>query len=166
MNLIVAVDLNWGIGKGNDLLYHIPEDMKFFRTMTIGKNVICGKNTLLSFPGSKPLPDRKHFVLTHGDLPQDENLVAVHSMEELQQTLATLPKEDVFVIGGASVYRQLLKQCKIAYVTKIFKDEKKADVFFPDLSSDPDWRLVDPGKRTVSKSGTEFAFQVYENSNL
>lgn len=166
MNLIVAVDLNWGIGKGNDLLYHIPEDMKFFRSKTIGKNVVCGKNTLLSFPGSKPLPNRKHFVLTHTLLAESENLILVNSLDQLEKELRDLPQEDVFVIGGASVYRQLLKKCKFAYVTKIFAEEKEADTFFPDLSTNPDFVLIDAGERLTSKCGLEFAFQVYENKNI
>ena len=93
MNLIVAVDENWGIGKGNDLLFHIPEDMKFFRATTIGKSVVCGKNTLLSFPGGKPLPQRRHFVLTHGTLEEDENLVAVHSVDDLLDRIHSFPKK-------------------------------------------------------------------------
>ncbi len=163
MNLIVAVDLNWGIGKDNDLLYHISEDMKFFRSMTVGKNVICGKKTLLSFPDGKPLPDRRHFVLTHSDLPEDENLVVVHSLEELEEKIADIPENDVLVIGGESVYRQLYKKCKLAYVTRIFSDEKEPDVFFPDLSSDPDFVLKEKGEELTSKNGKKFSFTVYEN---
>ena len=82
MDLIVAVDENWAIGKGNELLFHISEDMKFFRNKTIGKNVICGKKTLLSFPDSKPLPDRHHFVLTRGEHPSYQNMTVVHSLDD------------------------------------------------------------------------------------
>lgn len=162
MNLIVAVDENWGIGKGNDLLFHIPEDMKFFRTTTIGKNVICGKNTLLSFPGGKPLPERRHFVLTHGALAEDKNLVAVHNVEELMDRIAGIPEEDVFVIGGGSVYSQLLPFCKKIFVTKIFASDPAADTFFPNLDDDSAFRLVNAGERLTSKNGLEYSFCIYE----
>ena len=166
MNIIVAVDERWGIGKNNDLLFHIPEDMKFFRSMTIGKNVICGKNTLLSFPGGKPLPDRKHFVLTHGVFSENDQLVVVSSLESLLSQVADLPEDDVIVIGGESVYRQLLPYCKKAYVTKIFKTDPEATVFFPNLDEHSDFELTDEGERLVSKNGLEYAFLTYTNKKV
>ena len=166
MDLIVAADARWGIGKNNELLYHIPEDMRFFRKMTVGKNVVCGRKTLLSFPGSKPLPGRRHFVLTRGDLPPKENLTVVHSLEELMKAIADLPEDEVFVIGGDSAYRQLYKFCKRAFVTKIFSDEKEADAFFPDLDQDPDFVLSDPGEIRTTDEGLRYAFTVYENHAL
>ena len=166
MNIIVAVDECWGIGKNNDLLFHIPEDMKFFRSMTVGKNVICGKNTLLSFPGGKPLPDRKHFVLTHGSLPESDQLVVAASLDDLLADIAELPEDDVIVIGGESVYRQLLPFCKKAYVTKIFKTDPEATVFFPNLDEHSDFELTDAGERLISKNGLEFAFLTYTNKKV
>ncbi len=165
MNLIAAVDQNWGIGKDNDLLFRIPEDMKFFRSMTIGKNVVCGKNTLLSFPGGNPLPDRKHFVLTHGHLPQNENLVVLSSLEALFSAIQEIPEDEVLVIGGASVYSQLLPYCKKAYITKIFASDPDAQQFLPDLDHSPDFALCECGEKLVSKNGLEYAFCVYENKN-
>jgi dihydrofolate reductase len=162
MNLIVAVDENWGIGKGNDLLFHIPEDMKFFRSTTIGKNVVCGKNTLLSFPGGKPLPQRRHFVLTHGMLQKDENLVVIHSVDELMDRISHLPEDEVFVIGGGSVYRQFLHLCKKIYVTKIYASDPDADVFFPNLDEDPSFCLAESGERLISKNGLSYSFCIYE----
>ena len=166
MNIIVAVDECWGIGKNNDLLFHIPEDMKFFRSMTVGKNVICGKNTLLSFPGGKPLPDRKHFVLTHGSLPESDQLVVAASLDDLLADIAELPEDDVIVIGGESVYRQLLPYCKKAYVTKIFKSDPEATVFFPNLDEHSDFELTDAGERLISKNGLEYAFLTYTNKKV
>lgn len=166
MNLVVAVDTAWGIGKDNNLLYHIPEDMKFFRQLTIGNFVICGRKTLISFPDSKPLPNRIHYVLTSGDIEKTEEIIPVHNLEELKTKIASLDDERVFVIGGASVYRQLYKQCKKAYVTKIFCDEKEADVFFPNLDDDSDFRLVEAGEVQESKNGKRFAFFTYENITI
>lgn len=166
MNIIVAVDEKWGIGKNNDLLFHVPEDMKYFRSMTSGKTVICGKNTLLSFPGGNPLPKRKHFVLTHGSLPENDQLVSVGSLDTLLEMIKDLPEEEVFVIGGESVYRQLLPYCKKAYVTKFFKTDPNATVFFPNLDEDPNYILSDPGERLLSQNGIEYAFQIYSNKNF
>lgn len=166
MNLVAAVDPFWGIGKDNELLYHIPEDMKFFRELTTGNYVVCGRKTLVSFPGSKPLPNRLHFVLTGSDLEPNDNLVPVHSIQELEERLSSLPEDRIFVIGGESVYKQLYKKCKKAYITKIFCNEKKADVFFPDLDKDPDFRLIDEGDVQISKNGLRFAFLTYENISL
>lgn len=166
MNIIVAVDEKWGIGKNNDLLFRLPEDMKFFRMMTSAKTLICGKNTLLSFPGGKPLPNRKHFVLTHGTLEEHEHLVSVNSLEELFQLVADVPEDDLFVIGGESIYRQLLPYCKKAYVTKIFRVDPEATVFFPNLDEDPNFVLSESGEKLISQNGIEYAFQTYTNKNF
>ena len=166
MNIIVAVDEQWGIGKNNDLLFHIPEDMKFFRSMTLGKNVICGKNTLLSFPGGKPLPDRKHFVLTHASFPETEQLVTVDSLEKLFDTISDLYEDDVLVIGGESVYRQLLPHCKKVFVTKIFKTDPEATVFFPNLDEHSDFELTEAGEKLISKNGIAYSFLTYTNKNI
>ncbi len=166
MNIIVAVDGHWGIGKNNDLLFHLPEDMKFFRSMTVGKNVICGKNTLLSFPGGNPLPDRKHFVLTHSSFPETDQLVTVDSLEKLFSEISSIPEDDVLVIGGESVYRQLLPYCKKAYVTKIFETDPDATVFFPNLDEHPDFEQTDAGEKLLSKKGIEYSFCVYTNKKI
>lgn len=166
MNLIVAVDLNWGIGKKNDLLFHVPEDMKFFRKTTLEKTVVCGKNTLFSFPGSKPLPKRRHLILTHQNLEENENLKVFDSVEKLLDFVKDIPSDDVFVIGGESVYRQLLPYCKKAYVTKFLALDKDADTFFPNLDENPDFVLVDGGEELVSENGVKFSFTLYENIKI
>ena len=163
MNLIVAVDRNWGIGKGNDLLFHIPEDMKFFRSMTVGKTVVCGRKTLESFPGGKPLPGRKHFVLSRTPQKSEEDLSFVGNVEELFLELSKINGDEVFVIGGAQVYRLLYKHCKLAYVTKILHEDPKADCFFPNLDEDEAFVLEDSGEIAESKNGLRFAFCVYRN---
>lgn len=163
MNAIVAVDERWGIGKNNDLLFHVPEDMKFFRSMTIGKAVICGKNTLLSFPEGKPLPDRKHYVLTHSAFPETDQLVAVDSLDKLFDKIKGLPEDDVLVIGGESVYKQLLPYCRKIFVTKIFQADPEATVFFSNLDEHPDFELTEAGERLISKNGIAYSFLTYTN---
>lgn len=164
MDLIVAVDQEWGIGKKNDLLFHLPEDMRFFRQMTSGHTVVLGRKTLESFPDGKPLPNRRHIVLTRGDDLQGENLITVHSLRELLETLEKI-RGKVFLIGGASIYKQLYRQCKNAYVTKILSDGE-ADVFFPDLDHDPFFRLVEEGEVQHSAAGLFYRFVKYENIRL
>ena len=119
MNLIASADRNWAIGKNNELLVRVPEDMKFFRRMTTGKVVVMGRKTLESFPNQAPLPNRVNVVLTRDRSYQKEGVVLVHDMEELGEELKKYPDGDVFVIGGESIYRQLLDNCDTAYILSL-----------------------------------------------
>ena len=166
MDLICAVDQNWGIGRENELLYHLPEDMKYFREKTKGKTLVCGKNTLFSFPGKKPLPGRVHFILTHAKLPESEWLFTFDSKEALLEKIAPMPSDSVMLIGGGSVYRQFYSFCRRAYVTKIYSDRVPPTVFFPNLDEDPDFELVEEGERKTSENGLEYAFLVYQNKRI
>ena len=123
MNLIVAVDENWAIGKDNKLLVSIPSDMKFFRETTTGKVVVMGRKTLESFPNGLPLKNRTNIVLTRNRDYQVKDAIVVHSVPELLVKLDKYSSEDVYVIGGDSVYQELLPYCDVAHVTKI-KDRK------------------------------------------
>ena len=111
MNLIVAVDSNWAIGKENKLLVSIPQDMKFFRETTKGKVVAMGRKTLESFPGGQPLKNRVNVVLTTDKNYKVKDTVIVHTIEEMLDELKKYDSEDIFVIGGESIYRQLLPYC-------------------------------------------------------
>lgn len=162
MNLIVNVDKNWAIGLGSKLLVRIPQDMKYFRSMTTGHVVVMGRKTLESFPESKPLPNRVNIVLTRDQSYQAPGAVVVHSMEELKEELKKYPEEEVFVIGGGQIYRELLPLCDKAYVTKVDR-AFDADVYFPDLDQDPQWKMT-----KVSEEQTyfdlEYVFAVYERT--
>ena len=137
MNAIVAVDNQWGIGKDNDLLFNIPLDMKFFRKTTLNKIVVMGKNTLLSFPESKPLKNRTNIVLS-STMPKRDDCIVVNSLDELKQKLTEYPSQDVFVIGGAMVYETMLDYCDTIYVTKVDACGN-AQVFFPNLLKLEHW---------------------------
>ncbi len=138
MNLIVAADANWGIGRENKLLVSIPADMKFFRTTTTGKVVIMGRKTLESFPGGLPLKNRVNIVITRDKNYKVKDAVVVHSIEEALEEAKKYSQEDVYVIGGDSIYKQMLPYCTKAHVTKIdFAYE--ADTFFPNLDEDEQW---------------------------
>ena len=160
MNLIVAVDKNWAIGMGNKLLVSIPRDMKFFRETTQGKVVAMGRKTLESFPGGQPLKNRVNIVLTSDKNYQVKGTVVVHSIEEMVEELKKYDEEEIFVIGGESIYRQLLPYCKKAYITKI-DHAYQADTFFPNLDQDPQWQMT-----KISDEQTyfdlEYVFTIYE----
>ena len=141
MNLIVAVDKNWAIGKGNKLLVSIPQDMKFFRETTMGKVVVMGRKTLESFPGGQPLKKRVNIVLTKDKNYDVKDAIVVHSVEELLDELKKYNEEDIYVIGGESIYRQLLPYCKLAHVTKI-DHAYEADTYFPNLDEMEDWEVT------------------------
>ena len=162
MNLIVNVDKNWAIGLGSKLLVRIPQDMKYFRSMTTGHVVVMGRKTLESFPESKPLPNRVNIVLTRDQGYQAPGAVVVHSMEELKEELKKYSGEEIFVIGGGQIYRELLPLCDKAYVTKVDR-AFDADVYFPDLDQDPQWKMT-----KVSEEQTyfdlEYVFAVFERT--
>lgn len=117
MNLIVAVDKNWAIGYQNKLLVSIPEDMKFFRTTTTGKVVVMGRKTLETFPNGLPLKNRTNIVLTRNPEYKVKGAEVVHTVEEALELISEYPPEDVYVIGGDTIYRQFLPYCDVAHVT-------------------------------------------------
>lgn len=160
MNCIVAVDAHWGIGKDNELLISIPEDMKYFRRVTAGKILIYGRKTLESFPGQKPLPKRRNIVITRNAAYGGNGAEVVHSVEEAVQACADEDPADVFVIGGGNIYRQMLPYCDRAYVTRI-DSTFDADTFFPDLSADPDWE-VESESETKIHEGIPYRFVIYK----
>ena len=130
MNLIAAVDKNWAIGCKNKLLVSIPADMKFFRETTTGKVVVMGRKTLESFPNGQPLKKRVNIVLTRDKNFKAGDAIIVHSMEELREELKKYPSEDIYVIGGETIYKQLLDDCDVAHITKI-DYAFEADAYFP-----------------------------------
>ncbi|OUP02390.1 diacylglycerol kinase [Drancourtella sp. An210] len=140
MNLIVAVDKNWAIGNKNNLLVSIPADMKFFRETTTGKVVVMGRKTLESFPGGQTLKKRTNIVLTKDRGYKVKDAIVVHDVESLLKELQNYPDESIYVIGGESIYRQMLPYCTDAYVTKI-DHAYEADTFFPNLDEDVEWTL-------------------------
>lgn len=141
MNLIVAVDKNWAIGLHNKLLVSIPADMKFFRETTMGKVVVMGRKTLESFPGGQPLKRRTNIVLTSDKNYKVKDAVVVNSVEALLEELRQYNDEDIYVIGGESIYRQLLPYCKVAHITKI-DHAYEADTYFPNLDEMPEWKIT------------------------
>ena len=141
MNLIANVDINWAIGKNNQLLVKIPADMKFFRETTTGKVVVMGRKTLERFPNGQPLTNRTNIVLTHDRSYQVKEAIVVYSMDELHEELKKYPSEDIYIIGGESIYRQLVDECDVAHITKV-DFAYDADAHFPNLDEKPEWRIT------------------------
>lgn len=159
MNLIVATDENWGIGNGNKLLTHLSGDLKYFKEKTMGKVVVMGRKTLESLPGGKPLSGRTNIVLTRS-LELDPGCKVCHNMEELLAELKKYNTEDVFVVGGAKVYRDLLGLCDKLYITKIMK-KFEADAYLDDIDKKPEFKKVWESTAQV-EGDTRYVFTQYD----
>lgn len=142
MNLIAAVDRNWAIGYKNELLVRIPEDQKWFRETTTGKAVIMGRKTLESFPNKSPLKNRLNVVITSDMNYSVPGAVVVHSIDEAVEAVRDYADDDVYVIGGESIYRQMLPLCSTAHITKV-DYAYQADAHFPDLDKEEGWMITE-----------------------
>ena len=160
MNIIVAVDKNYGIGLNGGLLFSIPEDMAYFRTMTRVKTVIMGRKTLESLPGGKPLKDRRNIVFSRDSAFAVPGVEKVSSVDELIALVGE--EEDAFVMGGEAIYRILLPYCKRAYITMV-DAEAKADRFFPNIEQIEGWALEDASE-WKEYEGLRFQFRVYKRA--
>ena len=160
MNLIVNVDSNWAIGYRGKLLVSIPEDMKFFRSETTGKVVVLGRKTLDTFPGGQPLKNRTNIILTRNPNYQVKGAIICHSVEEVLEELKKYNSEDVYIIGGDSIYKDFLPYCDVAHVTRT-DHVYDADAWFPNLEEDPAWVLTGESEEKTYFD-LEFRFCRYE----
>ncbi|MCH5180528.1 MAG: dihydrofolate reductase [Erysipelotrichales bacterium] len=159
---ILNCDINWGIGKKNGLLFSLPKDMKFFRETTLNHVVCMGENTLLSFPNSKPLKNRTHIVLSKDPTHNYEGVINVHTFEEFLNKINEFSKcEDVYVIGGASIYNQTLPYVDKVLLTKVHADGK-AEVFFTNLDENNDFVLSESSE-VIQDGDYEIQFLTYVN---
>ncbi|MCD7947061.1 MAG: dihydrofolate reductase [Oscillospiraceae bacterium] len=155
MNLIVAVDRNWAIGKDGDQLVYIPADLKRFQTLTMGHALILGRKTLATFPKGRPLAGRRNLILSRDSTFSAEGGEVFRDLDSL---LVEAP-EDAFVVGGESVYYALLPHCDTAYVTKI-DHTYPADAFFPNLDTDAQWYLAQE-EEPQEHAGLRFRYLTY-----
>ena len=155
MQAIVAVSQSWGIGKGGDLLFRLPSDLRRFKAMTTGHTVIMGRKTLDSLPGGKGLPHRRNLVLSRQSDFAPDRAEVIHSVEDILKTA----EDDAFVIGGQQVYEQLLPYCARVHVTKVLSDPE-ADAFFPDLDKLPGWQVASAGEM-LTENGLSFQYVEY-----
>ena len=156
MNVIAAVDQNWAIGKDGDQLCYLSADLKRFQALTTGHAVILGRKTLATFPGGRPLKNRRNLILSRDPAFAPEGAEVFRDLDSL---LAAAPA-DAFVIGGESVYRALLAHCNRAYITKIHR-AWPADAYFPDLDADPAWAVTQEGE-ALEQDGLTFRYVTYE----
>ena len=160
MNLIAAVDRNWAIGKGGDQLVYLRTDLKRFQALTTGHAIILGRKTLATFPGGRPLKNRRNLVLSRDPDFRPEGAEVFPTLEAL---LAAAP-EDAFVIGGGSVYRALLDRCSTAYITKL-DAAWPADTWLPDLDALPEWQVAEEGEE-LEENGVRFRYVTYRREEM
>ena len=159
---IVHADKEWGIGKNGDMMFSLPKDMKFFRETTTGHVVVMGGNTLRSFPGQKPLKNRTNIVVSRGQVRDD--CIIVPTMSEFKEMIKSHQNEgDVYVIGGAQIYKELLPYCDEALVTRV-DAIGGADTFFPNLDEDENFVCVYESE-PMDDNGYTIRFTTYKNKN-
>jgi dihydrofolate reductase len=158
ISIIVAVSEDWGIGKDNELLWHISEDLKRFKRLTSGNTVIMGKKTWESLP-RRPLPGRRNIVLTDDKTETIENAVTAYSIED---SLTKCEKnEEIFIIGGGSIYRQFMPIADRLYITHVHK-KAPADIYFPEIDLKI-WKIKEKEDFiTGDKDGIPYTYTIYE----
>lgn len=162
ISAIVSVDENWGIGYNGDLLEHIPEDLKYFKTLTDGNTVVMGRKTWDSLP-KKPLPNRLNIIITSQERHFEE-MTAFIPFSEAVSRLKHSPKEDDwFIIGGGQIYKELLPYCDKVYVTKIFKDHANVDTYFPNLDESEEWT---PAACTDIRQYKDLTYQFWQYDRI
>ena len=165
MNAIVAVDANWGIGRGNELLFTLRGDLKRFREITTGGTILLGRKTLETFPGGRPLPKRRNVVLTKSTHLELEGATVVHTIDELLDSVKDEDPDSVFVVGGGTVYTALLPYCKRVYMTRVDATAGEPDTYFPNLDKLPGWE-VEKEEPPIEENGITYRFVDYINKNI
>lgn len=160
MNAIVAVDNNWAIGNKGKLLVSIPNDMKMFRQETTGKVIVLGRKTLETFPGGLPLKNRTNIILTKDPNYSVKDGIIVHSIDELLEELKKYDSDSVYIVGGDSVYKQMLPYCDVCHVTRVYHTYE-SDAYFPDLSKDENWKMTIETEE-MTCFDIEYTFQKWE----
>lgn len=163
MNLIASVDKNWAIGNEGKLLAKVPDDMKWFKDHTLGRAVVMGHTTLETFPRGAALPERTNIVLTKDKNLMVDDCLVVHTLEELKRALDEFHSDDIFVVGGSSVYEVLLPCCRCAYITK-FDKEFPADRYLPNLDNKQGWEQIYESE-VKEYQGMRYKFCKYRNDN-
>lgn len=171
MKLVVAVDQNWAIGYKGELLARVRADLKNFSAITTGHTVVLGSKTLSTFPGGRVLKNRTNIVMTRNENFRPEGAIIASSVEQLLDMIKDMDTNEVYVIGGASIYTQLLPYCDTAIVTK-FNKSYEYDAAIENLDLSPDWECVEVGEwqksnpETDSEADLEFCFTTYKRKAL
>lgn len=165
MNAIVVADQRWAIGRNGGLLFSLPTDMRRFRSLTVDGTVIMGSRTLRSFPGGRPLPRRRNIVITRNPAALPEGAEAAASAEEALALAGGAETENLWLIGGGSVYAALLDQCRRVFLTRVEARAEGPDTFFPDLDKLPGWE-TEAGSELMEENGLRFRFIDYINTKI
>jgi dihydrofolate reductase len=161
ISIIVAVSDDWGIGKDNELLWHISEDLRRFKRLTTGNTVIMGKKTWESLP-RKPLPGRKNIVLTDNPEELIENSVTAYSIEDALNKCS--PDEEIFIIGGGSIYRQFMAIADRLYITHVHK-KAPADIYFPEIDLNI-WKITEKEEfKDAENNNIPYTYTIYERKD-
>ncbi len=162
MNLIACVDKNYGIGIDDKILFRISSDLKYFKEMTNNKVVVMGYNTFLSLPNSKPLNNRINIIVTQKNIKID-NAIVVNSISKLFSELKNYKTQDIFVIGGEQIYKELIDYCELAYITNVNK-VTNANKFAPNLDRMENWKQIKASNKYFDND-LEYVFITYKNLN-
>ena len=157
-SLICAVDEQFGIGKDGDLLFKIPEDMKYFRNTTKNKIIVMGRKTFESLPNKKPLKDRTNVVLTNNKNLKIDGAYVFNSVNEVLMRFQD--SESVFIIGGEQIYKQFLPHCEKACITKVFNNYN-ADTFMVNLDKLNEWKIISESNFKVYNEN-KYKFYIYQ----
>ena len=162
MKLIAAVDNNWAIGFKGKLLASIRADQMNFKRLTLGKVVVLGRKTIETFPGGRPLVQRRNIILSRNPNFTVKDAEVVHSTEELLKLVKkeNIPTDDIFIIGGETLYKEFEPLCDTAIITKI-NYSYEADAYFPNLDKNPDWECISEGEEQTCFD-MEFRFCEYK----
>ena len=158
MIAIVAVDRNWGIGKDGEQLLYIPEDLKRFKNFTTGNAIILGRKTMYTFPGSKPLKNRRNMILSRNPEFKAEGGEVYPDLDSLMANVTD--PDNTYVVGGAMVYNTMIGQCDKAYITKI-DAEFPADCWFPNLDAMSDWEVTEESE-VQEHEGVPYRYVTYK----
>ena len=162
MNFIVAVSENFAIGKNNDLLFNIPKDLAYFKEHTLDKVVVMGERTFHSLP-FKPLKRRVNIVLSDNPNFNHDGVIVARSLSDLFEKLKEYSSEDIFVIGGGSVYNLMMPYCRYAYITKVRKNVPDADTFINNIEKMGTWKLISESE-VIEENNLAYTFNIYENT--
>lgn len=163
ISAIVAVDNNWGIGFNNDLLEHIPEDLKYFKQLTSENTIVMGRKTWDSLP-RKPLPNRHNLVITKDpSIYELTNEVSFYTLRQIEVLMLKNKNVNYFVIGGGQIYEKLLPLCDRVYVTKIFKDHDQVDTYFSNLDESDEWA---PAMQSALHTYKDLTYQFWQYDRI
>ena len=154
--LIAAIGENNELGKDNKLIWYLPGDLKFFKEQTMNKNIVMGINTFKSLP--RLLPGRKHIVLTHQDINLGEEVIIFHNREELLDYIKNI-NDEVYVIGGAQIYKQFIDEANKLVLTEVLASEPTADVYFPKFDKN-EWNVEEVASK--EDNGIKYKHLIYE----